>query len=228
MSRTPSISRRRHAASALAACSVALGGLLAAGTPAQAQTSAQPINTVVLHLTGQMNFTFDKTFLKTVKKAKATLSVKNGATYVSKTRTATLPIDTTSTITASPASADIAATGTVMIRRKDGRKIVAQDIGLRLRDSGVDLSGTVRGRPGREFAGLTASATISVQQTDAGYAFVDVQMLVSPDIAKAAKKAHIKGIVAGAPLGLMTSQFTANLPSFNLPGLGNLIPGLGA
>jgi hypothetical protein len=228
MSSTSSRPRRRTTARTLLASTAAVGGLLAAGTTAQAQTSAQPINTAVLHLTGQMNFTFDKTFLKTVKKAKATLSVKNGATYVSKTRTATLPIDTTSTITASPASADIGATGTVMVRRKDGRKIVVQDIGMRLRDSGVDLAGTVRGRPGREFAGLTASATISVQQTDAGYAFVDVQMLVSPDVAKAAKKAHIKGIVAGAPLGLMTAQITANLPSFNLPGLGNLIPGLGA
>ena len=58
-----------------------------------------------------------------------------------------------------------------------------------------------------------------MQQIDNGYQFVDVQMLVSTDMAAAAKKAHIKGIKAGALLGLLNVEVRADLPSFVLPGV---------
>ncbi|MDQ8046225.1 MAG: hypothetical protein AAGC46_15890 [Solirubrobacteraceae bacterium] len=226
MSHAPLRHPRAIAATAAVLATSAAG--LAAAVPAHAQTKAPTVNTVVLHMTGSMSMKFDKAFLKVVKQDKATLSVKSGGTYSSKLRTATLPIDTTSTVTVTPATADILAKGTVMIRKKSGKKAAASNIGLRLRDSGADLSGTVRGKAGREFAQLTVSSTIDVQQTDSGYAFVDVLMLVSPDMAKAAKQAGLKGITAGQTMGLMTATVNANLPSFTLPGLGNLVPGLGS
>lgn len=198
---------------------LALGLMLTARQPteASAQTTPGPVNTVVLHMGGTMKFTLDKTFLKTVKAAKATVSVKDGATI--KGRTVTLPIDTSTTITLSPGTADILAKGTLLIRRKDGRKVVSQDITLRLRDTGADVGGTLRGRPQRQFSALTISPTTAVQQIENGYKFVDIQMLVSSDFASAAKRAKLKGFKAGALLGLMNADVTADLPSFTLPGV---------
>ncbi len=109
-------------------------------------------------------------------------------------RTVTLPIDTSTTITLSPGTADILAKGTLLIRRKDGRKVVSQDITLRLRDTGADVGGTLRGRPQRQFSALTISPTTAVQQIENGYKFVDIQMLVSSDFASAAKRAKLKAL----------------------------------
>ncbi len=198
---------------------IALALMLTARQPteATAQTSPTPVNTVVLHMGGSLKFTLDKGFLKTVKAAKATVSVKDGATL--KGRTVTMPIDTSTTITLSPGTADVLAKGTLLIRRKDGRKIVSQDITLRLRDSGADVGGTLRGRPQRQFSALTISPTTAVQQIENGYKFVDIQMLVSSDLASAARRAKLKGFKAGALLGLMNADITADLPSFTLPGV---------
>lgn len=198
---------------------LAIGLMLTARQPAEAtaQTTPTPVNTVVLHMGGTMKFTLDKTFLKTVKAAKAKVSVKDGAKL--KGRTMTLPIDTSTTITLSPGTADILAKGTLVIRRNDGRKIVSQDITLRLRDSGADLGGTLRGRPQRQFSALTISPTTAVQQIENGYKFVDIQMLVSADFASAARRAKLKGFKAGALMGLMNADVTADLPSFTLPGV---------
>ncbi len=44
-------------------------------------------------------------------------------------------------------------------------------------------------------------------------------MLVSSDMASAARRAKIKGLKAGALLGLLNAQVTADLPSFTLPGV---------
>lgn len=204
----------------------AVVGTLAAAGPAQAQTAPTTINTVVVRMTGAMTLKMDKTFLSTVKKSKAKISFRNGAKYSSKKRLATLPVDASTTITLSPSTADILSKGRFMLRRPDGRKIVVDDIALRLRPEGADMSGTVRGRPQRQFAALTISPTISIQQSETGVDFVDVQMLVSEDLAAAAKKAKIKGVNAGALLGLMSAQVAADLPSFGLPGLGGLAPAL--
>lgn len=212
---------------ALAGSLVALGAgitlLGGTGSPASAQTAPTTVNTVVLHMSGAMNFKLDKTFLKTIKASKAKVSVKEGAKY--RKSTITLPVDSSTTIELTPGSADVLGNGTVVIRRPDGRKVVVQDIALRLRPTGADLSGTVRGRPQREFSALTISPTTAINQNEGGYSFVDVQMLVSPDLATAAKKAKIKNVRAGALLGLMTAEIQADLPSFTLPGLGGLIPG---
>ena len=218
----PNLSARSRLTLTAALAAATLG----AATPAQAQTAPTTINTVVLRMTGAMSLKLDKTFVSTLKKSKASVKVSGGATYRSKSRLATLPIDASTTITISPGTADIVSKGTLMFRRSDGRKIAVSDIALRLRPEGADLSGTVRGRPQRQFGALTISPTISVQQTDSGYDFVDVQMIVSEDLAAAAKKAKIKGVNAGALLGLMTAKVTADLPSFTLPGLGGLSPSL--
>ncbi|MBJ7471838.1 MAG: hypothetical protein JHD16_11085 [Solirubrobacteraceae bacterium] len=219
----PRSARVRRTITASAAALVA--GLVVAG-PVHAQTAPTTVNTVVLRMTGQMTVKLDKTFLTTMKNSKAKVSVKAGAKYSSKKRLVTLPIDASTTITISPGTADIVTTGTLMFRRPDGRKIVVDDIALRLRPEGADLSGTVRGRPQRQFAALTISPTMNIQQSETGYDFVDLQMLVSEDMAAAAKKAKIRGVRAGALLGLMTAQVTADLPSFSLPGLGGLVPAL--
>ncbi len=212
--------RARLALAVLAASGVAATG----ATSAQAQTAPTTVNTVVLRMTGQMTFKLDKTFLATMKKSKAKVSVKFGAKYSRKKRLVTMPIDSSTTITLSPGTADVLSTGRLMFRRPDGRKIVVDDVALRLRPEGADLSGTVRGRPQREFAALTVAPTTSIQQGDTGYDFVDVQMIVSEDLAAAAKKAKIRGLNAGALLGLMTAKINADLPSFSLPGLGGLVP----
>jgi hypothetical protein len=192
---------------------------------ATAQTTPGPVNTVVLHMGGSLRFTLNTTFLKSVKAAHAKVLVKDGATI--KGRTVTLPIDASTTISTSPGTADILATGTLVVRRADGRKIVSQDITLRLRDSGADVSGTLRGRPQRQFSALTISPTTAVQQIEGGYKFVDIQMLVSNDFASAARRAKIKGFKAGALFGLMNADITADLPTFTLPGvgIGGLLPG---
>lgn len=200
-----------------AALAIALALVARPTDVATAQTTPGPVNTVVVRMTGSMKFTLDKTFLKSVKAAKAKVSVKDGATL--KGRIVTLPIDTSTTITLSPGTADILGKGTIVIRRKDGRKVVSQDITLRLRDTGADVGGTVRGRPGRQFSALTISPTTAVQQIDSGYKFIDIQMLVSGDVARGAQKAKIKGIKAGALLGLMNAEVRADLPSFTLPGV---------
>ncbi|MDO9353778.1 MAG: hypothetical protein Q7T55_08785, partial [Solirubrobacteraceae bacterium] len=57
-----------------------------------------------------------------------------------------------------------------------------------------------------------------------GAAFVDLQMLVSPDLARAARQAKIKGVKEGALLGLLTAYVGADLPVFQLPSI--TIPGL--
>ena len=231
---------RRTAAAMLLAVLATIAGVLLAGPaaqPAQAQTTPGPINTVVVRLTGVMTLKMDKAFVKTIKRSKATVQVKSGATYSSKKRIATLPIDASAAITLSPANADILAKGTVMLRRPDGRKVTVQDLTLRIRDSGADVGSTLRGRAGRQFAALTISPTMAINQTDAGAQFVDLQMLVSEDLAKAAKAAKIKGVKEGALLGLLTAEVAADLPSFQLPtipgldpttipGLGGLIPGM--
>lgn len=219
----PNLSARSRLIATAAVAAAALG---AAAPAAQAQTAPTTVNTVVLRMTGTMQIKLDKTFLATLKKSKASVKVANGAKYTSKKRLATLPIDASTTITISPGTADIVSKGTLMFRRSDGRKIAVSDIALRLRPEGADLSGTVRGRPQRQFGALTISPTISVQQTESGYDFVDVQMIVSEDLAAAAKKAKIKGVNAGALLGLMTAKVAADLPSFTLPGLGGLTPAL--
>jgi hypothetical protein len=200
--------------------------LLTAGTffvarPAPGDAATTPstptVNTVVLRMTGTMKLTLDKGFLKTVKQAGAKVSVKDGASL--KGRTATLPIDAATTVTLDPGSADILGTGKVIIRRKDGRKIIADDIALRLRDSGADVSSTLRGRPEKQFAALTISPTTNVLQAENGYQFVDLQMLVSNDLASAARRAHMKGIKAGALLGLLNVNVRADLPGLTLPGV---------
>lgn len=216
----PKLPARTRLATAAAVAVATLGG----AAPAHAQTAPTTVNTVVLRMTGTMSLKLDKTFVSTLKKSKASVKVAAGARYSSKKRLATLPIDASTTITISPGTADIVSKGTLMFRRSDGRKITVSDIALRLRPEGADLSGTVRGRPQRQFGALTISPTISVQQTESGYDFVDVQMIVSEDLAAAAKKAKIKGVNAGALLGLMTAKVTADLPSFTLPGLGGLAP----
>ncbi|MFT4036208.1 MAG: hypothetical protein QM679_11600 [Patulibacter sp.] len=205
------------------------GVLLALGvgltlTPAggQAADTTTPTS-VVLRMTGSMTMTLDTSFAKTVKQAKAKVSVKGGAT-LSK-RTITLPVDTSTTVTTSPATADILGTGTVMLRRSDGRKLLAQDITLRLRDSGADVGGSLRGRPGKQFAALTVSPTTAVQQTESGYQFIGLQMLVSDDLVTAARRAHLKGFKAGALLGLLDVQVRADIPTLTLPGIS--IPGVG-
>ncbi|MBO9532273.1 MAG: hypothetical protein J7513_04775 [Solirubrobacteraceae bacterium] len=203
--------------------------------PVDAQgTNPTPIDSVVLRMTGSMTLTLDKQFVKTLKAAKATVRVKEGAKY--KGRNITFPIDASTTAsfeTGNVGTADILGTGTVMFRKKDGRKVLAQDVALRLRSSGADLGATLRGKPEREFAAFTLSPTIAVEGLDGGgYRFKDVQMLVSLDLAAAAKKAKIKGVKAGALLGLLNAEVTANLPSFTLPGIsiggtdvtGGLIP----
>ncbi len=217
----PHVSARvRLAFAVLAAFAAAALGAV----PAQAQTAPTTINTVVVRMTGQMTVKLDKTFLATVKKSRGKVSATLGAKYSSKKRLMTLPVDASTTITLSPSRADILSTGRLMIRRPDGRKIVVDDIALRVRAEGADVSGTVRGRPQREFAALTVSPTTEIQQGDTGYNFVDLQMIVSEDLAAAAKKAKIKGVNAGALLGLLTAQVTADLPSLSLPGLGGLVP----
>lgn len=222
MSNTPT--RHRLTLAGVVALIAALVTVLAGtGSPAIAQTAPTTVNTVVLHMSGTMEFKLDKSFLRTVKASKAKVSVKNGAKY--RKSTVTLPIDSSTTIELSPGSADVLGNGTIVVRRPDGRKIVVQDMALRLRATGADVSGTVRGRPQREFAALTIAPTTAINQTEGGYSFVDVQMLVSSDLAAAAKKAKIKNLKAGSLLGLMTAQITADLPSFTLPGLGGLIPG---
>lgn len=205
---------------------VAITAVIVGAAAAQAQTAPTTINTVVLRMKGQMTLKLDKDFLKTMKASKAKVSVKFGAKYSSKKRLVTLPVDSSTTITLSPGSADVLSTGRLMFRRPDGRKIVVDDIALRLRPEGADLSGTVRGRPQRQFAGLSAAPTTSIQQGESGYNFVDLLLVVSEDTAAAAKKAKIKGVSAGAVMGLMTAQITADLPSFTLPGLGGLAPAL--
>ncbi|MDO9354065.1 MAG: hypothetical protein Q7T55_10240, partial [Solirubrobacteraceae bacterium] len=136
------------------------------GTPdASAQTTPQSINSIVVRMTGQMTLTFDKAFLKTIKRSGASVKVKSGAKYSSKKRTATLPVDSTVAVTFDPADADILAKGTVSFRRKDKRNVTVQDISLRIRAAGADVGGTVRGRPSREFAALTLSPTTNVAQT---------------------------------------------------------------
>lgn len=219
----PKLSARTRLTAAAAVAAATLG---AAAPVAQAQTAPTTINTVVLRMTGAMTIKLDKTFLATLKKSKASVKASKGARYSSKRRTATLPIDASTTITLSPGTADIVSKGMLQFRRKDGRKIAVSDIALRLRPEGADLSGTVRGRPQRQFGALTISPTISIQQSESGYDFVDVQMIVSEDLAAAAKKAKIKGVNPGALLGLMTAKVTADLPSFTLPGLGGLAPQL--
>lgn len=221
----PNLSARTRLTLTAAAAAATVG---AAAPAAHAQTAPTTINTVVVRMTGAMQVKLDKTFLATLKKSKASVKVRGGATYTSKRRTATFPINASTTITLSPGTADIVSKGTLMFRRSDGRKIVVSDIALRLRPEGADLSGTVRGRPQRQFGALTISPTISVQQTESGYDFVDVQMIVSEDLAAAAKKAKIKGVNAGALLGLMTAKVAADIPSVGLPGLGGLTPALPA
>lgn len=207
---------------ATAAAGLALG-TLALPAAAQAQTST-PINTVVLRMTGELNIVFDKTFLKTLSRSKAKLTVKSGAKYRSKTRTATLPIDAPSTITLSPSATDVFAKGTIMMRRPDGRKITVQDVTLRLQPTGADLSASLRGKHSRQLSALTLSPTTAIQQQPDGYTFVDVQMLVSEDLAKAARQAKIKNVRAGALLGLMTAEVKAELPTFGLPTIPGLFP----
>lgn len=211
------------AAALVATLGVVLGVLLGSGaTSAEAQTTPGKVNTVVVGLTGEMRLTMDKAFVKTLKRSGASVKVKSGAKYSSKRRLATLSINSTAAITFDPASADILAKGTVYFQRKDKRKVVIEDVTLRIRPGGADVGGTVRDRPGRQFAALTISPTTAVNPTANGAAFVDLQMLVSSDLAKAAKKAKIKGVKEGALLGLMSADVGANLPSFQLPG----IPGL--
>ncbi len=200
--------------------------VVATAAPAQAQVAPTTVNTVVVRMTGTMTLKLDKDFLKLVKKSKARVKVDKTATYSSKKRLVTLPVNSSSTITLSPSKADILSTGRLMFRRADGRKIVADDIALRLRPEGADLSGTVRGRPQRQFAALSVAPTTNVQQSDTGVNFVDVLMVVSEDMAAAAKKAKIKGVNAGAVLGLLNAQVSADLPSLTLPGLGGLAPAL--
>lgn len=228
---------RTTAATVLAALVATLGVALAVlfGTnaaPAEAQTTPGKVTTVVVRLTGEMRLNMDKNFLKTIKRSGATVAVKSGAKYSGKKRTATLPIDSTGAVSFDPATADILAKGTVMLRRKDGRKVTLQDVTLRIRDTGADIGSTVRGRPNRQFAALTVSPTIAINPTQSGASFVDLQMLVSEDLAKAAKKAKIKGVKEGALLGLMSAEVAADLPSFQLPSIslpgldGGSIPGL--
>lgn len=225
---------RRTAALVLSVIAAVLAGVLLSGTqaqPAQAQTTPGPISTVVVRLTGVMTLEMDKAFLKTIKRSKATVQVKSGAKYSGKKRTAILPIDASAAITLSPADADILAKGTVLLRRPDGRKVTVQDLTLRIRDTGADVGSTIRGRPNREFAALTISPTMAINQTQAGAQFVDLQMLVSEDLARAAKIAKIKGVKAGALLGLLSVQIDADVPTFQLPTIPGLdpttIPGLG-
>ena len=175
-------------------------------------------------MTGELNIVFDKTFLKTLSRSKAKLTVKSGAKYRSKTRTATLPIDAPSTITLSPSATDVFAKGTIMMRRPDGRKITVQDVTLRLQPTGADLSASLRGKHSRQLSALTLSPTTAIQQQPDGYTFVDVQMLVSEDLAKAARQAKIKNVRAGALLGLMTAEVKAELPTFGLPTIPGLFP----
>lgn len=236
MIHAPSRSRSTTAslvAALTATLGVVLGVALGTGaTPAGAQTTPGAVNTVVVRLTGAMTLKMDPAIVKTLKRSKATIKVKSGATYSSKKRLATLPIDSTAAITFDPATADILAKGTVLFQRKDKRKVAIEDLTLRIRPAGADLGGVVRGRAGRQFAALTISPTMAIKPTDNGASFVDLQMLVSSDLAKAAKQAKIKGIKEGALLGLMSAQVAADLPKFelptiNIPGLdGTAIPGL--
>lgn len=208
----------------LLAAGLAAAGSAAAAPHALAQSAPEPINTVVLRMTGEMNIVFDKAFMKTLSRSKAKLTVKSGATYRGKTRTATLPIDAPSTITLSPTATDVFPKGTIMMRRPDGRKITVQHISLRLQPTGADIGGTLRGRHSKQFSALTLSPTTAIQQLPDGYTFVDVQMLVSRDLASAARKAKIKNMRPGALLGLMTAEVKAELPTFGLPTFPDLFP----
>ena len=218
MSTLPARARLMLATLAVAAVSAGVAA------PAQAQVAPTTINTVVVKMVGTMTVKLDKGFLKTVKASKASVKVASGAKYSSKKRLVTLPVNSSSTITISPSKADILSSGRLMFRRSDGRKIVIDDIALRLRPEGADVSGTVRGRPQRQFAALSVAPTTNIAQTETGVNFVDVLMVVSEDTAAAAKKAKIKGVNAGAVLGLLNVQVTADLPSLTLPGLGGLAP----
>ncbi len=229
MPHVPARHRSTTAAGFLAALAAAIGVMVAlllgsGAAPAEAQTTPGKINSVVVRLTGEMRIKFDPSFVKTLKRSKASVMVKSGGKYSGKKRLATLPIDATTVVTFDPADADILAKGTVMLRRKDKRTVNVQDVMLRIRASGADLGATVRGRPNREFAALTISPTIAINPTESGASFVDLQMLVSRDLAKAARQAKIAGVKEGALLGLLSADIAADIPSFQLPQI--TIPGL--
>lgn len=212
-------------AALIATLGVVLGLTLGTGaTPAEAQTTPGKVNAIVVGLKGEMRLKFDPAFIKTIKRSKAAVQVKSGAKYSGKKRLATLPIQSTAAITFDPADADILGTGTISLRRKDKRNVTIQDVTLRIRAAGADLGGTVRGRPNREFAAITISPTIAINQTENGASFIDLQLLVSSDLAKAAKQAKIKGVKEGALLGLLSADVSADIPSFQLPSI--TIPGL--
>src|SRR6195952_529377 len=226
--------RRARAALLLAGLALALSVALLAGRPASvpaATPATTPINQIALQVTGQNTFTFDPTFVKLLKKSHAKIKALNGAKLRGKT--VTEQINATTVFTVSPASVDVPSTGTIQFRRTDSRKVEIKNISLSLNETGLPtLTGTLRGKPDQQFAALSLSPTTSTNQVGNGYQFIDVQLLISAQLATALKAAHIKNAKPGNLLGLMTTSVTANLPSFTLPtlggtnGLGGLIPGL--
>lgn len=212
--------RRHLPLAALALLTLALV-LIARPAPGSAVPSATtPINTVVVRMSGTMTFTLDRSFLRTVKAAKAKVSVKEGATL--RGRVITFPVDTSTTVSLDPSEAEITAKGLLMIRKTGGRKVVAQDVTLRLKAGGADVGATLRGRPQRQLAALTLAPTSNVKNAGNAYTFTDLQMVVSGDLASAARRAKLKGVKAGALLGLMSAELRADLPSLTLPGIGTL------
>lgn len=229
---TASASRRltaaagRRSAARRAAFALAGAAVLAAATAPAASAQSTTPNSAILRMTGQLNIVFDKKFVTTLKRSKAKISVKSGATYSGKTRAATLPIDGSTAITFSPMTADVEAEGTIMMRRSTGQKVTIQDTTVRLRSGGADLGASLRGRHSKQLALFTVGPTTSVQQLPDGYQLIDVVLLVSPNLASAAKKAKIKNVRAGGIIGTLTAEIKAELPTFELPSFPGLIPGM--
>lgn len=177
-------------------------------TPATADTGTTPTtpgaSPVVVHMSGKATFVLDKTFVRALKQAKVTLTASRGAKL--KGRTITLPINADTAVTPDSGTADIPFNGRLQLRRKGGGKLLAELIMLRVRPAGADIGATLRGLPGLQLAALTSGPQTTIEQSDGGYDFNKVQMLVSADLASAAKKAKLGGLTAGADFALMTAK----------------------